>query len=107
MHREERKSTHRKHLQGRGTVARGNSEEILRSSKGGGSKRKTPAIIVHGNTLTLETWSNWYTPAHIIGGWDWKLRRKEMQPVVEPEPIQQIPYPAILPKEVGSQLTLF
>jgi hypothetical protein len=61
----------------------------------------------HGNTLTLETWSNWYTPAHIIGGWDWKLRRKEMQPVVEPEPIQQIPYPAILPKEVGSQLTLF
>jgi hypothetical protein len=66
-----------------------------------------PAIIVHGNTLTLETWSNWYTPAHIIGGWDWKLRRKEMQPVVEPEPIQQIPYPAVLPKEVGSQLTLF
>lgn len=66
-----------------------------------------PAIVVHGNTLTLETWSNWYTPAHILNGWDWKLRRTATQPVAEPEPIQEIPYPAILPKEIGSQLTLF
>lgn len=21
-----------------------------------------PAVIIHGNTLTMETWSNWYTP---------------------------------------------
>jgi type I restriction-modification system DNA methylase subunit len=32
-----------------------------------------PAIIVHGNTLTLEEYSHWYTPAHIMGGWNRKL----------------------------------
>jgi hypothetical protein len=32
-----------------------------------------PAIIVHGNTLTLEEYSRWYTPAHILGGWNRKL----------------------------------
>jgi len=35
-----------------------------------------PAIIVHGNTLSLEEYSHWYTPAHIMGGWNWKLRRR-------------------------------
>lgn len=33
-----------------------------------------PAVIVHGNTLAAEEYSRWYTPAHIMGGWDWKLR---------------------------------
>lgn len=32
-----------------------------------------PAIVVHGNTLTLEEYSHWYTPAHIMGGWSKKL----------------------------------
>lgn len=32
-----------------------------------------PAIVVHGNTLTLEEHSRWYTPAHIMGGWSKKL----------------------------------
>jgi hypothetical protein len=35
-----------------------------------------PAVIVHGNTLSSEEWSNWYTPAHILGGWEWRLRRR-------------------------------
>lgn len=34
-----------------------------------------PAVIVHGNTLTLEEYSHWYTPAHIIGGWSQRLSR--------------------------------
>jgi type I restriction-modification system DNA methylase subunit len=34
-----------------------------------------PAVIVHGNTLTLEEYSHWYTPAHIMGGWSAKLSR--------------------------------
>ena len=21
-----------------------------------------PAVVIHGNTLTMETWSQWYTP---------------------------------------------
>jgi hypothetical protein len=35
-----------------------------------------PAIIIHGDTLRLEEYSHWYTPAHIMGGWRWKLRRQ-------------------------------
>jgi len=32
-----------------------------------------PAVVVHGNTLTLEEYSHWYTPAHIMGNWNHKL----------------------------------
>lgn len=35
-----------------------------------------PAVIVHGNTLTLDEWSHWHTPAHIMGGWRYRLRRE-------------------------------
>lgn len=38
-----------------------------------------PAVIVHGNALTLDIWGLWYTPAHILGGWSWKLRRREAE----------------------------
>jgi type I restriction-modification system DNA methylase subunit len=34
-----------------------------------------PAVVIVGNTLTLEQRERWYTPAHIIGMWDAKLRR--------------------------------
>ncbi|WP_420213414.1 N-6 DNA methylase (plasmid) [Burkholderia aenigmatica] len=34
-----------------------------------------PAIVVHGNSLTVEEWSTWYTPAHVLGGWSRRLRR--------------------------------
>jgi len=33
-----------------------------------------PAIIVHGNSLSLAEWSHWFTPAHIVGGWNFRLR---------------------------------
>ncbi|UEM07992.1 N-6 DNA methylase (plasmid) [Skermanella rosea] len=33
-----------------------------------------PAIIQHGNTLSLEEFGRWHTPAHILGGWQWKIR---------------------------------
>ena len=42
-----------------------------------------PAIVVLGNTLTLETREVWYTPAHILGGWSWKLGRGR-HPLIEP-----------------------
>lgn len=35
-----------------------------------------PAIIVHGNSLSLEEYGHWYTPAHILDGWKWKLRQQ-------------------------------
>lgn len=38
-----------------------------------------PAIVIHGNTLTLEEWAHWVTPSHVMGGWDARLRlRKAM-----------------------------
>ena len=31
-----------------------------------------PAVVTHGNSLTMEEWSHWYTPTYVIGGWRWK-----------------------------------
>jgi hypothetical protein len=46
-----------------------------------------PAVIVHGNSLSLEEFDHWYTPAHILDGWTWKLRRPSTDAhVVEPVP---------------------
>lgn len=33
-----------------------------------------PAIIVHGYSLSMKEWGHWFTPAHILGGWDFRLR---------------------------------
>jgi hypothetical protein len=35
-----------------------------------------PATVVHGNALSMQVWGTWYTPAHILGGWTFKLRRR-------------------------------
>jgi len=32
-----------------------------------------PAVVIHGNSLSLEEHSHWYTPAHIMGGWNYRL----------------------------------
>ncbi|WP_170061143.1 N-6 DNA methylase [Spirosoma aerolatum] len=45
-----------------------------------------PAVVYVGNTLTMEMRDAWYTPAHIIGGWNWRLNKPEttaMQKVIE------------------------
>ena len=34
-----------------------------------------PAIVVHGNALSLEQWGVWLTPAHVLGFWDVRLKR--------------------------------
>jgi hypothetical protein len=39
-----------------------------------------PAVIIHGNSLSLEERSHWYTPAHVFGNWTWKLRRQQEGP---------------------------
>ena len=28
-----------------------------------------PAVIIHGNSLSMEEWSRWYTPAYMVGMW--------------------------------------
>lgn len=32
-----------------------------------------PALVIHGNTLTLQNSKVWRTPAHVLGNWDFKL----------------------------------
>lgn len=36
-----------------------------------------PAVVVVGNSLTLEERGHWYTPAHVLGGWGRKLRERQ------------------------------
>lgn len=68
-----------------------------------------PAVIVHGNTLALEEYGHWYTPAHIIGGWGFKLARQEAS-----EPVAIAPASLPLPRTAavtaeerpGAQLSL-
>ncbi|MAY72057.1 MAG: restriction endonuclease subunit M [Halomonas sp.] len=47
-----------------------------------------PAVIVHGNTLTLEEYSHWHTPAHIMHGWNRKLKQKNKPKPVRTEPLR-------------------
>ncbi|OBR54024.1 N-6 DNA methylase [Paraburkholderia tropica] len=35
-----------------------------------------PAMVVHGNTLSMQVWGHWYTPAHVLGGWNQKLKMR-------------------------------
>lgn len=36
-----------------------------------------PAVVIVGNSLSLEMRDHWYTPAHIMGGWSARLARHE------------------------------
>lgn len=53
-----------------------------------------PAIVIHGNTLALSEWAHWVTPAHVLGGWDFKLkRRKEFDSQRAQRYLLQVPSP--------------
>ncbi|MCL1622633.1 N-6 DNA methylase [Ralstonia pseudosolanacearum] len=39
-----------------------------------------PAIVIHGNALAPDTvWGHWVTPAHVMGLWDMRLRRRDRE----------------------------
>lgn len=65
-----------------------------------------PATIVHGNSLTLETWATWITPAYHLGIWDSKLRRRRLseETAAPSPPVTPIETPIEPPQ---GQLTLF
>jgi hypothetical protein len=70
-----------------------------------------PAVIVHGNTLSLEEFGRWYTPAHIMDGWTWKLRR-EPEGATEIQAVPEVSKPDRPstddgPPQPPSQLSLF
>ena len=33
-----------------------------------------PAVVIHGNSLSLQEWSRWYTPVYMLDGWLWQER---------------------------------
>lgn len=35
-----------------------------------------PAMVIQGDTLRQTCVDVWYTPAHILGGWTWRLRER-------------------------------
>lgn len=36
-----------------------------------------PAVVIHGNSLVPDRiWDHWVTPAHVLGGWDRRLRAR-------------------------------
>lgn len=54
-----------------------------------------PAEVIVGNTLSLDIREVWYTPAHHMGLWKYRLRRKEGSADVAPAPKEQTPEPAV------------
>jgi Type I restriction-modification system methyltransferase subunit len=44
-----------------------------------------PAVVVHGNSLTLEEWSHWLTPIYIVGNWIHKTKNVKSLNISEKE----------------------
>lgn len=53
-----------------------------------------PAEVIVGNTLSWDIREVWYTPAHHLGLWKYRLRRKEGSTEVAPAPKVRTPEPA-------------
>lgn len=45
-----------------------------------------PAVVIVGNTLTMEVREQWLTPAHIVGHWGARIRRREAMEKEQLEP---------------------
>ncbi len=62
-----------------------------------------PAIVVHGNSLTLKEWDHWATPMHIMGRWDARLAKQRAgRPADQtgqgvPIPVMDRPMPGLTP----------
>ena len=42
-----------------------------------------PAVIIHGNSLTLEEWSQWYTPVYMLRGWPLRERTAHLLETIQ------------------------
>ena len=58
-----------------------------------------PAVVILGNTLSMEMRELWYTPAHILGGWGARLRNRAIQGAT-PQILEVVPGSAA--KEEGA-----
>jgi len=65
-----------------------------------------PAVIIHGNSLTNEEWSRWYTPVYMINGWPMRERVENLLETIQ-EATQD--RPAVkseeIPREIAEDFT--
>ena len=72
-----------------------------------------PAVVIVGNSLSMEMREHWYTPAHILGGWSAKLARRDAEEtarqLIDPAPGRDAPVAAPWPDDGTEprQLRLF
>lgn len=58
-----------------------------------------PALVYHGNSLSNEIFAAWPTLAHVMGGWDYRLKQ-HVPETPEPNPAQSSPPPQSPPAEI-------
>jgi hypothetical protein len=66
-----------------------------------------PGKVIHGNTLLNESRSVWYTPMHIMGGWNMRLRVRDNGHIVqriETKEEMQAPQITVTPTEIQGSL---
>jgi hypothetical protein len=66
-----------------------------------------PAVIYHGNSLSMEIWSTWRTPAHVLGFWDSKLRRANTAAADEKHEIHAAPVQVVEPQTELEDVPVF
>lgn len=80
-----------------------------------------PAVIYHGNSLSNEYWSHWLTPAHVLGMWDYRLKRSAsgldseikidvpnlITPEDMPAPVYELAAKVSMAEKNKAQLSLF
>lgn len=53
-----------------------------------------PAVIIHGNSLTLEEWSQWYTPMYMVNGWPLRERVSNLLETIQSATKEKAEQPA-------------
>lgn len=53
-----------------------------------------PAVIIHGNSLTLEEWSQWYTPVYMLRGWPLRERTADLLETIQAATKEKTEQPA-------------
>lgn len=62
-----------------------------------------PAVVILGNSLMLEEREVWYTPAHVLGGWNRKLAARERSQETSPPVDSERNF---VPAEMGTVLSI-
>ena len=70
-----------------------------------------PAIVTHGNSLTNEKWSQWYTPIYVMHGWQFKnnhmTETEKTQPIKKAAGAELIKTIPTYNSKINEQLSFF